>query len=87
MESSSREDHNLPRVSDLLAKKPFERFREFNLGNAQELPRAWFESKLQEGKPFIIRGLKNPPRWDEKLLSTETLADLSAKEGKFLSRS
>lgn len=79
----SQNDLTPPRASDLLGTSPFEPFLEFNRVDALDVegdPRAWLESRLEEGKPLIIRGFKHPLHWDEELLSTNSLANFREKE-------
>lgn len=79
----SQNDLTPPRASDLLGTRPFEPFLEFNRVDALDVegdPRAWLESRLEEGKPLIIRGFKHPPHWDEELLSTNSLANFREEE-------
>ena len=81
---SSRSDLGLPRASDLLGAEPFRPFLEFERADTLAVgnqPNAWFENRLQEGKPFIIRGFKGSAQWNEELLNTTALAGLVREEG------
>ena len=81
---STRSDLGLPRASDLLGTEPFRPFLEFERADTLAVdnqPNAWFESRLQEGKPFIIRGFKGSSQWNEELLNTRALAGLVSEEG------
>lgn len=89
---TSADSLGLPRALDLLGTGPFKPFLEIERADVPDIdgqssrPSAWFESKLNEGKPFIIRGFKDSPQWKRELLNANTLADLVDSKGdQFLS--
>lgn len=92
---SSRDDLDLPRASDLLGTGPFKPFLEFEQGDVLKVvsavisefdgqpstPNPWFESQLNEGKPFIIRGFENLLQLDAQQWNSDALADLVDPKG------
>ncbi|KAE8146561.1 hypothetical protein BDV25DRAFT_162242 [Aspergillus avenaceus] len=66
-----------PSAQDLLHfGEPFAPFSEFPVQAIHNDP-SWFEAKLREGKPFVIRGLNRTAQWDELILSNECLTTSS----------
>ncbi|KAF9889012.1 hypothetical protein FE257_007989 [Aspergillus nanangensis] len=60
---------------------PFVPFSEFSIQAIHHPPdgdfSAWIRDRLQEGKPFVIRGFKQSSHWDNAVLNNGTLATLS----------
>jgi hypothetical protein len=72
---------NIPSAQDLLRSGgPFVPFSEFPVQTIHETP-GWFERKIQEGKPFVIRGLNQIGEWDASALSNECLVASSSSGG------
>ncbi|KAE8348848.1 hypothetical protein BDV28DRAFT_75490 [Aspergillus coremiiformis] len=70
---------NIPSAQDLLRSEgPFVPFSEFPVQTIYETP-GWFAKKLQEGKPFVIRGLNQIGHWDASALSNECLITSSSR--------
>ncbi|KNG87688.1 hypothetical protein ANOM_003907 [Aspergillus nomiae NRRL 13137] len=69
---------SIPSVQDLLRSGGlFVPFSEFPVQAIYETP-GWFEKKLQEGKPFVIRGLNQTDRWDASTLNNGCLVTSSS---------
>ncbi|OGM41035.1 hypothetical protein ABOM_010289 [Aspergillus bombycis] len=69
---------NIPSAQDLLRSGGlFVPFSEFPVQAIYETP-GWFEKKLQEGKPFVIRGLNQTDRWDASTLNNGCLVTSSS---------
>ncbi|PYH45464.1 uncharacterized protein BP01DRAFT_340064 [Aspergillus saccharolyticus JOP 1030-1] len=68
----------------LSSGEPFVPFSEYtvhdldNLSDDQTLE--WIDRKLQEGKPFVIRGFDTDSRWNTSILNNATLGALSASK-------
>ncbi|KAL4897146.1 hypothetical protein BDV59DRAFT_198568 [Aspergillus ambiguus] len=70
-------------AADLLKHgKPFVPFSEFSVQDIHHLLKdpsyEWIDTKLREGKPFVIRGFNNMEQWDQDVLSHKRLASSSA---------
>ena len=75
---------SIPSVQDLLRSGGlFVPFSEFPVQAIYETP-GWFEKKLQEGKPFVIRGLNQTDRWDASTLNNGCLVTSSSSGGMYL---
>ncbi|KJK65061.1 hypothetical protein P875_00010687 [Aspergillus parasiticus SU-1] len=69
---------NIPSAQDLLRSgELFVPFSEFPVQTIYETP-GWFEKKLQEGKPFVIRGLNQIDCWDASTLNNGCLVTSSS---------
>ncbi|KOC15270.1 hypothetical protein AFLA70_315g001291 [Aspergillus flavus AF70] len=69
---------NIPSAQDLLSSgELFVPFSEFPVQTIYETP-GWFEKKLQEGKPFVIRGLNQIDCWDASTLNNGCLVTSSS---------
>lgn len=44
----------------------------------------WFTRRLHIGQPFVIQDFEKLPQWDRRLLSIESLIELSTKKSKAL---
>ncbi|RHZ66868.1 uncharacterized protein CDV56_105268 [Aspergillus thermomutatus] len=74
---------DLPSVQDLLRSgKPFVPFSEFSVHDICDLSHEeandWLERRLQEERPFVIHGFDRLDSWDKRILSNESLVDLSS---------
>ncbi|KAE8373156.1 hypothetical protein BDV26DRAFT_272685 [Aspergillus bertholletiae] len=69
---------SIPSAQDLLRSGGlFVPFSEFPVQAIYESP-VWLEEKLQEGKPFVIRGLNRVDRWDASTLNNGSLVTSSS---------
>ncbi|KAE8421824.1 hypothetical protein BDV36DRAFT_280400 [Aspergillus pseudocaelatus] len=69
---------NIPSAQDLLRSgELFVPFSEFPVQTIYETT-GWFERKLQEGKPFVIRGLNQLDCWDAPTLNNGCLVTSSS---------
>lgn len=68
-----------------LQKTRFFSFSEFTIDNIRDAFRkndcSWMEKRMQEGKPFVIRGFNSANTWNRRVLSNASLLDLSSSEG------
>lgn len=76
----------IPSVQGLLQSgDPFVPFSEFSIESSRDLlagdASGWVQSRLKEGKPFVIRGFNRLESWDRSVFSNESLAALSSSEG------
>ena len=81
---SSPKKPNPPSASALLESESFKPFPEFAWDAALSIeghPRDWFERRLEEGKPFVVRGFQQSPYWAEAALNTNSLKDLLKGQG------
>ncbi|GAT23505.1 hypothetical protein RIB2604_01706440 [Aspergillus luchuensis] len=72
-----------PSVQDLLrAGEPFIPFSEYSVQDITHLSEdettKWVETKLRDGKPFVIRGFSRLKEWDWSVLNNERLGSLSS---------
>ncbi|GLA97682.1 hypothetical protein AtubIFM57143_005611 [Aspergillus tubingensis] len=72
-----------PSVQDLLrAGEPFIPFSEYSVQDINHLSEdettKWVETKLRDGKPFVIRGFSRLKEWDRSVLNNERLGSLSS---------
>lgn len=69
----------------LRAGESFVPFSEYTVQDIESLSddqaHEWLNRKLQEGKPFVLRGFNTTSRWDNSILNNGTLAALSASRG------
>lgn len=75
-----------PSVQDLLrAGEPFIPFSEYSVQDITHLSEdettKWVETKLRDGKPFVIRGFSRLKEWDWSVLNNERLGSLSSSAG------
>ncbi|KAL5357685.1 hypothetical protein BJX96DRAFT_163243 [Aspergillus floccosus] len=71
--------HGVPTVQDLLNHgPPFVPFSEFSVQDVHDSLKdpasSWIDSKLREGKPFVIRGFNLIDKWDKDILNNKQLA-------------
>lgn len=75
---------DIPSAQDLLRSGGlFVPFSEFPVQTIYETT-GWFERKLQEGKPFVIRGLNQLDCWDTPTLNNGCLVASSSSGGMYL---
>ncbi|OJJ76065.1 hypothetical protein ASPBRDRAFT_38440 [Aspergillus brasiliensis CBS 101740] len=72
-----------PSLQDLLrAGEPFVPFSEYSVQDISHLSEdettGWVETKLRDGKPFVIRGFTHLKEWDRSVLNNERLGSLSS---------
>lgn len=76
----------IPSAQDLLQSGgPFVPFSEFSIETSQELlsehASSWVQSRLKEGKPFVLRGFNRLESWNGSIFNNDSLAALSSSEG------
>ncbi|KAL4926238.1 uncharacterized protein BDV17DRAFT_283379 [Aspergillus undulatus] len=76
---------DIPSVQDLLQSgEPFVPFSEvsaqFIQAQSNEDVSRWIESKLHDGRPFVIRGLAEQDQWQKAVLNSGNLINLSDSE-------
>ncbi|PLB52824.1 hypothetical protein P170DRAFT_507563 [Aspergillus steynii IBT 23096] len=74
-----------PSVQGLLQSgDPFVPFSEFSIETSRDLlggdASDWVQSRLKEGKPFVIRGFSRLESWNRSVFNNESLAALSSSE-------
>ncbi|KAI2819673.1 hypothetical protein CBS63078_5393 [Aspergillus niger] len=72
-----------PSAQDLLRTgEPFVPFSEYSVQDITHLSEdettGWVETKLRDGKPFVIRGFSHLKEWDRSILNNERLGSLSS---------
>ncbi|PYH63151.1 uncharacterized protein BO96DRAFT_429576 [Aspergillus niger CBS 101883] len=76
-----------PSAQDLLRTgEPFVPFSEYSVQDITHLSEdettGWVETKLRDGKPFVIRGFSHLKEWDRSILNNERLGSLSSSAGR-----